>query len=137
MDIFGTFKVSASALYAQRERMNIIASNMANVHTTRTEDGGPYKKKDVLFQSFSIDPDNPVGPEGVEVVKVIEDNGPPLTVYDPGHPDANDEGYVDMPNIKVIEEMVNMMMASRTYEANVSTFNLTKGMFIKTLDIGR
>ena len=130
-------KVSASALEAQRVRMNTIASNMANAQSTKTEDGGPYVKKNVVFSSLPIKSENTSGLEGVKVVDVVEDNKPPLTVYDPGHPDADENGYIHMPDINVIEEMVNMMMALRAYEANVKAFNVSKGMFQKSLELGR
>jgi len=137
MDAFAVFKVSASALEAQRMRMNVLASNMANAQTTKTEDGNPYKRKDVVFSSMPIKPNPSKVLTGVKVVDVAEDTSPPLTVYDPGHPDADENGYVLMPNINVIEEMVNMMMAIRVYEANVTAFNISKGMFQKTLELGR
>ncbi len=137
MDIFGVFKVNASALEAQRIRMNIIASNMANAQSTRTEAGGPYVRKDVVFSTMPIELNTGEGLEGVRVTEVVEDTTPPLIVYDPGHPDADENGYVAMPNIKVIKEMVNMMMALRAYEANVTAFNVSKGMFKKTLELGR
>ncbi|RJQ54636.1 MAG: flagellar basal body rod protein FlgC [Nitrospiraceae bacterium] len=134
MDIF---KVSATALEAQRVRMNTIASNMANAQTTKTEAGGPYIRKDVVFSTLPIN-SKPSGKlEGVRVREIVEDNKPPITVYDPGHPDADENGYVSMPNINVIEEMVNMMMALRAYEANVRAFNVSKGMFQKALELGR
>ena len=133
MDIF---KVSSSALEAQRVRMNTIASNMANAQTTKTEDGGPYVKKNVVFQTMPIEARNE-NLDGVRVSGVVEDTEPPLVVYDPGHPDADENGHVSMPNINVIEEMVNMMMALRAYEANVRAFNISKGMYQKALEIGR
>lgn len=136
MDTFGVLKISASALWSQRQRMNVIASNMANVNSTRTEQGGPYKRKDVIFSAI------PLGPaasslDGVKVVDIFESEEPLKLIHDPSHPDARKDGYVEMPNINVIEEMVNMMMAYRAYEASVSTFNITKSMFMKTLEIGR
>lgn len=137
MDAFAVFKVSASALESQRMRMNVLASNMANAQTTKTEDGSPYKRKDVVFSSMPLKPNPSEGLTGVKVIDVVEDTTPPLTVYDPGHPDADENGYVLMPNINVIEEMVNMMMAIRVYEANVTAFNISKGMFQKTLELGR
>jgi flagellar basal-body rod protein FlgC len=136
MNSFIVLEVSASALDAQRQRMNVIASNMANVHSTRTEEGGPYKRKDVVFSATMLE-SNPVELEGVKVVEIATDNTPPKMVYDPGHPDADKDGFVAMPNINIIEEMVNMMMAFRAYEASVSTFNMTKSMFMKTLELGR
>jgi len=131
------FTVSASALEAQRVRMNTIASNMANAQSTKTENGGPYVKKNVVFSSLHIKSKNSEGLEGVKVVDIVEDTKPPLTLYDPGHPDADENGYIHMPDINVIEEMVNMMMALRAYEANVKAFNISKGMFQKTLELGR
>jgi flagellar basal-body rod protein FlgC len=134
MDIF---KVSASALEAQRVRMNTIASNMANAQTTKTQNGGPYVRKDVVFETVKIknSPDSML--EGVRVVQIVEDKRPPIMVYDPSHPDADENGYVAMPNINIIEEMVNMMMALRAYEANVKAFNISKSMYQKALELGR
>ncbi len=136
MDTFGVLKISASALWAQRQRMNVIASNMANVNSTRTEQGGPYKRKDVVFSAIPIEPVSG-SLEAVKVVDIFESEEPLKLVHDPSHPDAGKDGYVEMPNINVIEEMVNMMMSYRAYEASVSTFNITKSMFMKTLEIGR
>ena len=129
--------VSASALEAQRQRMNTIASNMANAQSTKTDAGGPYVKKNVVFKTIEIGKKHSDQLEGVKVSEVVEDTKPPIVVYDPGHPDADENGYVSMPNINVIEEMVNMMMALRAYEANVKAFNISKGMFQKALEIGR
>lgn len=134
MDIF---KVSASALEAQKHRMNAIASNMANAQSTRSADGGPYKKKEVVFEIMPIKSKASDWLEGVKATGVVEDSRPPIVVYDPGHPDADEKGYVSMPNINVIEEMVNMMMALRAYEANVKAFNISKGMYSKALELGR
>lgn len=136
MDSFGVFKVSASALAAQRERMNVIASNMANAHSTQTDEGGPYVRKDVIFSSKSLET-NPDPLVGVAVTGIVRDNAPFNMVYDPGHPDADAEGFVAMPNVNVIEEMVNMLMAFRAYEASVTAFNTSKAMFLKTLELGR
>jgi flagellar basal-body rod protein FlgC len=136
MNTFVVFRVIASALDAQRQRMNVIASNMANVNSTRTEEGGPYERKDVVFSTLTLE-QNPVKLEGVQVVDIAKDNTPFKMVYDPAHPDADKDGYVAMPNVNIIEEMVNMMMALRTYEASVSAFNISKTMFMKTLEIGR
>jgi flagellar basal-body rod protein FlgC len=136
MDSFGVFHVSASALAAQRQRMNTIASNMANAHSTRTAEGGPYRRQDVVFTTETIDPAQS-GLEGVKVSSIVRDESPFKMVYDPGHPDADQDGFVAMPNVNIIEEMVNMMMASRAYEASVSTFNISKAMFMKTLELGK
>ncbi len=131
------FKVSASALEAHRVRMNTIASNMANAQSTKTQEGGPYVKKSVLFQTMPVNMNAEEGLEGVRVSGIVEEEKPPIIVYDPAHPDADGEGYVKMPNINVLEEMVNMMMALRAYEANVRAFNISKGMYQKALEIGR
>lgn len=133
---FNVFKVSASAIESQRRRMNIIASNMANVNSTRTEEGGPYRRKDVVFSPMNMG-SNPVELQGVRVDDILTDNSPLKKIYDPGHPDADNEGYVEMPNVNIIEEMVNMMTAFRAYEASVAAFNISKSMFMRSLDIGR
>jgi len=136
MDSFGIFKVSASALAAQRQRMNTIASNMANAQSTSSTEGGAYRRQDVVFTTDSIEPGE-AGLQGVKVSGLVRDQSPLKMVYDPGHPDADLDGFVAMPNVNVIEEMVNMMMASRAYEASVSAFNMSKTMFMKALELGR
>lgn len=136
MNCFGVLKVSSSALEAQRQRMNVIASNMANIHTTRTDEGGPYKRKDIVFAPLAVETGNGKL-EGVQVMDVVPDNTPLKQVYDPGHPDADKDGNVALPNVNIIEEMTNMMMAYRAYEASVSAFNITKSMFLKALELGR
>jgi flagellar basal-body rod protein FlgC len=133
---FDVLKISGSALEAQRRRMNVIASNLANANSTRTEEGGPYKRQDVVFTSTTVG-SNPGELKGVKVADVVPDGKPPRRVYDPGHPDADKEGFVGMPNINTMEEMVNMMMAFRAYEASVATFNTAKTMMLKTLELGR
>ncbi len=136
MDSFGVFSVSASALEAQRQRMNVIASNMANAHSTQSSEGGPYRRQDVVF---TTDPSSTgeSGLTGVKVSSIVKDDSPFKMVYDPGHPDADKNGLVAMPNVNIIEEMVNMMMASRAYEASVSAFNMSKSNFMKTLELGK
>ncbi|MBI5575976.1 MAG: flagellar basal body rod protein FlgC [Deltaproteobacteria bacterium] len=136
MNSFDVLKISGSALEAQRRRMNVIASNLANAESTRTEEGGPYKRQDVVFASESVGSD-PLELKGVKVADVVPDGKPPKTIYEPGHPDADKEGFVAMPNINPIEEMANMMMAFRAYEASVATFNTAKSMMLKTLELGR
>ncbi len=139
MDIFTTFDVSASALKAQRIRLNTISSNLANVETTSTPEGGPYKKKSVYFQTkpiaFKEELDQSI--QGVEVTKIVEDQSEPKKIYDPSHPDAGEDGYVAMPNISVIKEMVDMMSATRSYEANTTVIKSAKRMALKALEIGR
>ena len=139
MDIFTTFEVSASALKAQRIRLNTISSNIANVETTSTPEGGPYKKKSVYFQtkqlSFKDQLDSSL--QGVEVAKIIEDTEEPRKLYDPSHPDAAEDGYVAMPNVSVLKEMVDMTSATRSYEANTTVIKSAKRMMLKALEIGR
>jgi flagellar basal-body rod protein FlgC len=135
MDSFGVFSVSASALAAQRQRMNVIASNMANAHSTSSAEGGPYRRRDVVFTTDPMT-SGQEGLTGVKVSGIVKDESPFKMMYDPSHPDADKDGFVAMPNVNIIEEMVNMMMASRAYEASVSAFNMSKAMFSKTLELG-
>ena len=145
MNFIDALHISASGLTSQRLRMNVISSNLANSNTTRTQEGGPYKRKDVVFASQPIRKSfqNIMASQingrlsEVKVVEIIEDTRPPLMKYDPQHPDANEKGYIALPNIKLIEEMVNMMSATRSYEANVTAVNATKKMAQKALEIGR
>ncbi|BCB96476.1 flagellar basal-body rod protein FlgC [Dissulfurispira thermophila] len=130
-EMFMPLKVSATALEAQKIRMNVIASNIANVNSTRTPEGGPYKRRDVLFESYMFDESS----VGVNIPKIVEDQRPFKMVYDPSHPDANKDGYVSYPNINTIEETVNLISATRAYEANLTLINSYKEMFMKTLDI--
>lgn len=146
MSVFDSMNVTASGLTMQRLRMDVISQNLSNVSTTKTADGTPYKRKvllieeqkqgsfaDVLANQFDKNGIN----SGVKVTKIVEDNRAFNKVYDPGHPDADDKGYVSMPNVNVIEEMVNMISASRSYEANVTCLNGTKSMGMKAIDIGK
>lgn len=143
MDIFTTFDIASSALKAHRTRLNTISSNLANVETTSTPEGGPYKKKSVVFQSENIPfKDQLQGSmnqhaQGVKVAKIVEDQEPPQRVYNPSHPDAGDDGYVEMPNISVLKEMVDMMSATRSFESNATTIKSAKRMALKALEIGR
>ncbi len=144
-DFFSSLDVSASALSAERQRMNVTSSNLANAQTTRTPEGGPYRRKDVIFESqpqrsFASVLDgelNDVPSHQVKVVDVVSDTNAPKMVYQPDHPDANAEGMVAYPNINSMEEMVNLITASRTYESNVTAINVTKNMMNKALEIGR
>ena len=145
MNFLDALHISSSGLAAQRLRMNLISGNLANVNTTRTSQGGPYKKKYAVFaantdrQSFkNVLKSQMTGKSfEVKVVKIIDDPRPPQLKYDPQHPDADKNGYVAMPNINLIEEMVNMMSATRSYEANVTAVKATKNMALKALEIGR
>jgi flagellar basal-body rod protein FlgC len=128
---------------AQRHRLNVIASNLANLQTTRTPEGGPYQRKDVVFQAKPlVDSQNESfmesgqeNPLSVEMVKVITDSRPPIMKYQPEHPDADPQGYVAYPNVNAIEEMVNMLSATRSYEANLTMIKTTKDMVNKTIEI--
>jgi flagellar basal-body rod protein FlgC len=145
MDFFTAMDVSATALTAERTRMNLISSNLANANSTRTAAGGPYKRKDAIFLAAPIAGKfndtlkrlNPQNPTGVEVVQITEDQNPPRLQYDPAHPDANAQGYVALPNINVVEEMADMISATRAYEANVTAAQAAKSMALKTLELGR
>lgn len=147
-NIFSDFKITASALTAQRLRMDVIASNIANAETTRTAEGGPYQRQQVFF--VADQPDAGLMPplslsakgrtmepgQGVQVSAILTDDSPGNRVYDPNHPDADDEGFVTYPNVNVVTEMTDMLSATRSYEANVTVFNALKGMALKALDIG-
>ncbi|NLK73540.1 MAG: flagellar basal body rod protein FlgC [Clostridiales bacterium] len=143
MKIFKTFEISASGLTAEKLRMDTIASNIANSTTTRTEDGGPYRRKIAVFKENLEKEINRVSnktetiSKGVKVEAIVEDNTPFKRVYDPNHPDADEEGYVEMPNVNVLNEMVDMIAATRAYEANVTALNASKAMFLKALELGR
>lgn len=143
MDILNTFQISGSALRAHSQRLNTISSNLANVETTSTPEGGPYKKKSVYFQSTPLSFKEELegrmrnSMQGVTVTKIIEDEAPPRKVYNPSHPDAREDGYVEMPNVNVLEEMVDMMSATRSYQANVTSIKMAKRMALKALEIGR
>ena len=134
MSMFNSMRISASGLSAERLRMDTITSNMTNATTTRGKDGKPYVRKVAVFQESL---DNEKGLNGVKAVGILEDKSPLRTVFDPSHPDANKEGYVTMPNVNVLNEMADMISASRSYEANVDTLNASKSMFMKSLEIGR
>jgi flagellar basal-body rod protein FlgC len=140
MNLLDTLQITASGLTAQRLRLQTVASNMANARTTRTEEGGPYKKQMPILQAVSDDPfgsnlDRAMSQ--VQVMGVVESEDPPVMVHDPGHPDADAEGYVAYPNVNVLEEMVDLMTTARTYEANANVLDVTEGMASNALEIGR
>jgi len=145
MDFFSAMDLSASALKAERTRINLISANLANVNSTRTAEGGPYKRKDAVFAAAPPAPGfgetlsrfSGNRPAGVEVTQIVEDNSPPRLQYDPRHPDANAEGFVALPNINVVEEMADMVIATRAYEANITAAQAAKSMALKTLELGR
>lgn len=145
MNFLTAIKISSSGLNAQRTRMNVVASNLANINTTRTAEGGPYRKKEVIMSAIDIK--DKFGREmkasmngklqGVEVSGIVEDQAAPRKVYEPGHPDANEEGYVFFPNISLMQEMVNLISASKAYEANITAINASKSLALKAIELGR
>jgi flagellar basal-body rod protein FlgC len=145
MDLFTAMNTSSSALTAERTRMNLISSNLANINTTRTPEGGPYKRKDAIFAAtplvdgFGRTLDGAANKylKQVSVAEIVEDKNPPRMQYDPSHPDADPQGYVAMPNVNVVEEMADMITATRVYEANVMSAQAAKNMALKTLEISK
>ncbi len=147
MGFFTSLDIGASGLTAQRLRMDTISQNIANVNTTRTEDGTPYRRREVIFEErtgsdsfssvLSAASNRLDNGQGVRVSKVVEDSSEFRKEYDPGHPDADENGYVSKPNVDIVTEMVNMISATRSYEANVTSINATKSMALKALEIGK
>lgn len=164
MDLFAIFDVTGGGMNAQRSRMNVVAGNLANAETTRTPEGGPYRRRNVLFraqpaanefsallasspQGARVDPqtgripfapfDRPQQVLSVHVDAIQESSRDPKKIYDPQHPDADEEGYVSYPDINSMEEMTDLLSATRSYEANLTTFNATKSLVHRLLDIGR
>ena len=135
MSLFDVFNVAGSAMSAQSQRLNVVASNLANADSVTSSNGQPYKSKQVVFSAV------PVGGSesatGVQVSQVVDDPNPPQMVYKPQHPLADANGYVAMPNVNVVDEMVNMISASRSYQTNVDTMNSAKTMLLKALTIGQ
>ncbi len=134
MSLFNIFNVAGSGMAAQAQRLNVVASNLANADSTTSANGQPYKAKQVVF---SATPVGGGGAQGVKVTAVVEDNSPMKMIYDPKHPMADAQGYVSMPNVNVVDEMVNMISASRAYQNNVDVMNTSKTMLLKTLTIGQ
>jgi flagellar basal-body rod protein FlgC len=142
MSLLTSLDINASGLLAQRQRVEVSSANLANSQTTRTANGGPYRRKDAVFetQSFGNSLDSAIssdGSEGVKVSGIVEDQAPFDRRYEPGHPDADADGYVSYPNVNPMEEMSNMVSASRSYEANLSAISIVKTMISKTLEIGK
>jgi flagellar basal-body rod protein FlgC len=145
MDFSTGLRISSSGLSSQRTRMNTISSNIANISTTSTPEGGPYRRKDVVFEAIpearnfgeilTSEPDRNL--QRVQVTDIQVDRGAPLLKYEPNHPEANEQGYVAYPNINLMEEMTNMIQATRSYEANVSAMQSSKDMAMSALEIGR
>ena len=146
MSMFNAMEISSSGLSAQRTRMKVISSNIANINTTRTPAGGPYRRRDVIFgalpaeknfQEELLSQTVDKGTRHVKVLGVVEDSRAPKLKYDPNRPDANEEGYVSLPNIDIAEEMTNLMISKRSFEANIASINATKNMITNALEIGK
>ncbi len=145
MDFSSALRVSSSGLTAQRTRMNTISSNIANINTTQTDEGGPYRRKDVVFEAIpdgktfgevlTTEPERQMS--RVQVTDIVSDRKAPHLKYEPNHPDADEKGYVAYPNINLMEEMTNMIQATRAYEANISAMQSSKDMAMSALEIGR
>jgi flagellar basal-body rod protein FlgC len=140
MSLITALRINTSGLTAQRQRVEVSSSNLANSETTRTAEGGAYRRKDVVFTSTSFGQTFEAaqgGASGVEVTDVVDDMRPFDRRFDPGHPDADPEGYVSYPNVNSMEEMANLVSAARSYEANLAAIAIVKSMISKTLEIGR
>ena len=145
MDFLTNLKISSSGLNVQRKRMETISSNLAKLETTRTPEGGPYRKKDILVTAVPMESEfgsvfkNELGDRLTkpQITEVIEDQTEPKLVFNPKHPDANNEGYVAMPNIDPMTEMVNMVTTQRSFEANITALNASKAMATRAIDLGR
>lgn len=147
MNLDRVFAVVGSALDSQRQRLNIIATNLANAESTRSPNGGPYIRRDVVFKTtstqtpfhsvFSSAFGDPLEPAGVRVTDIIQDSRPLRTIYDPDHPDADAKGFLHLPNVNPIEEMVNLISATRAYEANLAVMETGKTMTLRALEMGR
>lgn len=142
--MFDSINISASALTAEKTRIDIISKNMANVNTTRGTGGLPYRRQMVVFEedkkpfsAYLEKYSNKFNGEGVKIREVVEDDTPFRLVYEPGHPDADENGYVMLPNVDMVKEMVDMIDAQRAYEANITAMNASKSMLMKALEIGR
>jgi flagellar basal-body rod protein FlgC len=144
MSLLRASNISASGLTAERERIEVIASNLANARATRSPEGGPYRRRDVVFQAVAL-PESFEShlagelnvPLGVKVAEVVVDKAPPREVFDPGHPDADARGYVSLPNVDPAEEMVNLIAAARAFEANVAAVEITRQLLQRSLELGR
>lgn len=134
MSLFNIFNVAGSGMAAQAQRLNVVASNMANADSATSADGSPYRAKQVVFSAMPVGGNDA---QGVRVVRVVEDTSPMKMLYDPKHPMADARGYVVMPNVNVVEEMVNMISASRAYQNNVDMLNTSKTLLLRTLTIGQ
>lgn len=140
MNLIPSLDVSSSALTAERKRLDVVASNLANAQTTRGVDGKPYRRKEVIFEAMlagAVEGNGRPGEVGVKVAKVVDDQSALPRVYNPSHPHADKDGMVTMPNVNMVKEVVDMMTASRSYEANVKVLQAARQMAIRTMEIGR
>jgi flagellar basal-body rod protein FlgC len=147
MSLGSVFDINGSGMKAQMLRLEVLSSNIANINATRTPEGGPYRRRDVVFkarplegsfdEALSAAAANPKTSTGVEVISVVEDPSPFRRKFDPGHPDAGPDGYVEFPNVDVVSEMVNVQEAARSYEANIAVIVAIKNMIAKTFEIGK
>lgn len=143
MSIFNSMQISASGLTLERLKMDTISTNIANVNTTRTDEGGPYRRKDVIFEESLINERNKLTgrfqkrSSGVKVTEVFEDEENFKSIYDPSHPDADQDGYVLSPNVNMVDEMIDLISTQRTYEANVTALNSSKAILKKALEISK
>ena len=140
MSIFNSMKINHSGLSLERLKMDVISTNMANVNTTRTEDGGPYKRKEVLFMESLTSANDRLGRKrsaGVKVVGIGEDEEGLRQAYDPDHPDSDEEGYLMLPNVNMVDEMISLINVQRTYEANVTALTTSKNILKKALEISK
>ena len=143
MGFFNSINVSASGLTAERLRMDLISENIANANVTRTPSGTPYRRKVAIFRAQEADSFQSIlsgktlTGNGVEIAGIVEDQSPFKKEYNPDHPDADIDGYVNLPNVEVVNEMINLISASRAYEANITAVNTTKAMAMKALEIGK
>ena len=135
--LFGALGIAGSGMTAERLRMDVVSENLANANTTRGVDGQPYRRKEVVLQQQGGGSSFGEVLAGVQATAIVEDQSPPRRVYDPGHPDADQQGYVTLPNVNTVSEMVDLITASRGYEANVQALNATKQLVARTLDILR
>lgn len=134
MSLFNVFDIAASAMSAQSQRLNVVASNLSNADSATSANGQPYRAKQVVFSTAQV---SPSGASGVRVTEVVEDQSPMKMVYEPKNPLANAQGYVTMPNVNVVDEMVNMISASRSYQNSVEMMNTAKTLLLKTLTLGQ
>lgn len=143
MSVFNSMKINASGLTLERLKMDTISTNIANVNTSRTEDGGPYNRKEVLFEESLKDARNKISGRrerksfGVRVTEIVEDDENHRLVYNPEHPDADEDGYLLMPNVNMVDEMISLLNTQRSYEANVTALNVSKSILKKSLEISK